>query len=247
MLVVWRLCFTGAPAIMILSMDKQTAVARVQGLQENYQANEEVKKQLSHINLIAVVGPTGAGKSTVVRQSGLPFVIGDTTRPPRDGEVQGRDYNFRSDLNNVIQEIENGEYVQFVVQRGSEIYGTRASSFPGSGACAMSIIATALPKFRELGFASVIPVYIVPPNHSEWMRRISAHRDKDLEARLLEAKESLRAALADPSYVFILNDDLNTAVESLRAVVRGSVNQTESARARSSAITLYEHLQRVIR
>lgn len=228
-------------------MDKQTAVTQVMGLQDSYRANEIVLQQLSHINLIAVVGPTGAGKSTIVRQSGLPFVIGDTTRAPREGEVQGRDYNFRSDFNNVVEEIKRGEYVQFVVQRGTEIYGTRASSFPGSGACAMSILATQLPKFRELGFASVIPVYIVPPNHSEWMRRISSHRDKDLESRLMEAKESLRSALADPSYIFIMNDSLTAAIEALRSVVRGSVDQTASARARSGASTLYEHLQKVIR
>ncbi len=228
-------------------MDKQTAIARVEGLQANYQANDQVQGQLSHVNLIAVVGPTGAGKSTVVRQSGLPFVIGDTTRPPREGEIQGRDYNFRSDFNNVVEEIERGEFVQFVVQRASEIYGTKASSFPSSGACAMSILASALPSFRKLGFASVVPVYIVPPNHTEWMHRISAHRDKDLESRLLEAKESLRVALSDPTYVFVLNDQLDAAVESLRAVVRGTVDQTASARARSSANTLYEHIQRVIR
>ena len=79
------------------------------------------------------------------------------------------------------------------------------------------------------------------------MHRISAHRDKDLEARLMEAKESLKVALADPSYIFILNDDLGSAVASLQAVVRGAVNQTASARARESANTLYEFLQKVIR
>lgn len=228
-------------------MDKQTAIAQVQGIQDSYHANESVASQLSHVNLIAVVGPTGAGKSTVVRQSGMPFVIGDTTRAPREGEIQGRDYNFRTDFKNVIDEIQRGEFVQFVVQRGTEIYGTKASSYPASGACAMSILASQLEKFRKLGFATVVPVYIVPPNHTEWMHRISAHRDKDLESRLMEAKESLKAALSDPTYVFILNDDLNTAVEALRSVVRGSVDQTASARARAAANTLYEHLQRVIR
>ncbi len=228
-------------------MDKQTAIVSLTQKQADYRANEAVLAQLQHIKLIAVVGPTGAGKSTVVRQSGLPFVIGDTTRAPRDGEIQGRDYNFRTDLDNLLGEIERGEYVQYVVQRGTEVYGTKASSYPASGACAMSLIASVLPVFRSLGFASVIPVYIVPPNHTEWMKRISTHRDKDLESRLLEAKESLRVALADASYVFILNDDLGSAVASLQAVARGAVDQTASARARSAAATLYEHLQRTIR
>lgn len=232
---------------MCLKMDKQTVIDRVRQLQDGYQANDQVRAQLSHLTLIAVVGPTGAGKSTVVRSSGLPFVIGDTTRAPREGEIQGRDYNFRTDLNNLMAEIERGDFVQFVVQRETEVYGTKATSYPSSGVVAMSILAGALPSFRALGFAAVIPVYIVPPSHTEWMRRISAHRDRDLEARLLEAKDSLRVALNDPSYVFILNDDLNTAIAALQAVARGSVDQTASARARSSALTLYDYLQKVIR
>lgn len=228
-------------------MDRQAVISKLAEIQPNYQANENVLKQLSHINLIAVIGPTGAGKSTIVRRSGMPFVIGDTTRPPRDGEIQGRDYNFRSDIANLAQEIENGDFVQYVVQRNTEVYGTKASSYPPSGACAMAILATALPKFRELGFASVTPVYVLPPSHSEWMQRISHHKDKDLEGRLLEAKESLKAALSDSSYVFIVNDDLDSAVGALAAVVRGSINQTESSKARNMASTLYDHIQRTIR
>lgn len=228
-------------------MDKQTVVDRLRDLQSSYQPNDQVRNQLASLTLIAVVGPTGAGKSTVVRHSGLPFVIGDTTRAPREGEVQGRDYNFRTDLNNLVGEIENGEFVQFVIQRETEIYGTRASSYPSTGVCAMSILASVIPVFKSIGFASVIPVYIVPPSHTEWMKRISAHRDKDLEARLLEAKESLNAALADPTYVFILNDDLNSAVGALQQVARGSVNQTDSSHARAAAMQLNEYLQKVIR
>ena len=228
-------------------MDKQTAIARLASLQPNYHANQDVIEQISHVNLLAVVGPTGAGKSTIVRQSGLPFVVGDTTRAPREAEIHGRDYNFRTDFENLCGEIERGEFVQFVIQRESEIYGTKASSYPASGACAMSVIASALPAFKSIGFGSVRPIYVVPPNHSEWMRRISSHRDKDLEARLIEAKESLFAALSDPSYIFILNDNLDAAISVLRSIAKGSVDMNESSRARTSANTLYEHLQRVIR
>lgn len=239
--------FLGYTCYNLGNMDKQSIIARLNSLQETYQANDQVKAQLAHIKLIAVVGPTGAGKSTVVRQSGLPFVIGDTTRAPREGEIQGRDYNFRTDLNNLLGEIERGEFIQYVIQRETEFYGTKSTSYPSSGVCAMSIIASAQPMFRQLGFASVIPVYIVPPSHSEWMRRISAHKDKDLESRLLEAKESLTVALNDPSYVFIMNDDLNSAIASLQAVARGAINQTESAHARANANTLFGFLQKVIR
>ncbi len=228
-------------------MDKQTLIERARGLIAQYKANEAVLAQLSYLNLIAVVGPSGAGKSTVSRRAGLPFVIGDTTRPPRATEVHGVDYNFRTDYAALLQEIEDGEFVQLVLQRETEIYGTKASSYPSSGSCTMSILAGELPKFLGLGFGSVLPVYIVPPDYSEWMKRLSSHRDKDLEARLMEAKDSLRAALADPSYVFILNDQMDQAIAAMRAVAKGSVDQSESARARSVAVSLYERLERVIR
>lgn len=233
--------------IQYRNMDKQTFMARASELIRNYKPNPEVKAQLARVKLIALVGPTGAGKSTVTRQSGIPYVIGDTTRPPREGEVQGRDYNFRTDFEAMLREIESGEYAQLVTQRGSEVYGTKANSYPAEGVCAMSVIATAIPLFKNLGFGAVRPVYVVPPNHSEWMRRISMHRDKDLEARLLEAKESLFAALNDPSYVFLLNDNLDSAVTTLRRIATSTIDPTASARARASANTLYEHLQKVIR
>lgn len=228
-------------------MDKTAVISRLKSLQVTYRPNPDVLAQLGHINLLAIVGPTGAGKSTVVKQSGLPFVIGDTTRPPREGEVHGRDYNFRSDPLSVLEEVERGEFVQFVIQRETEMYGTKASSYPSSGVCAMSILSSALPRFRELGFGSVTPVYIVPPNNTEWMHRIAAHRDRDLEARLMEAKESLVAALNDPQYIFILNDELPRAAAVMREIAAGGIDHTASARARSSANTLYEHLQKAIK
>lgn len=228
-------------------MDKQSVIARLKALELTYRPNPDVLAQLSHINLLAVVGPSGAGKSTLTKQSGLPFVVGDTTRAPREGEVHGRDYNFRADPTAVLEEVERGEFVQFVIQRETEMYGTKASSYPSSGVCIMSILSSVLPRFKQLGFGSITPIYIVPPNNSEWMRRIAAHRDRDLEARLMEAKESLVAALNDPQYVFILNDDLPRAVAALRDAAAGGVDHAASTRARASANTLFEHLQRAIR
>ena len=212
-----------------------------------YRPNPDVIRQVSHINLLAVVGPTGAGKSTVSRQTGLPFVVGDTTRAPREGEVHGRDYNFRSDLHSLLEEVERGEFVQFVIERDTEFYGTKVSSFPGSGVCVMSIIASSMPRFMSIGFGSVAPIYIIPPSNSEWMRRIASHHEKDLEARLMEAKESLNIALSNPQYIFIVNDDLPKTVEAMRQIANGQVDHTESARARTSANILLEQLQKAIR
>ena len=67
------------------------------------------------------------------------------------------------------------------------------------------------------------------------------------EARLLEAKESLAFALTDPSYVFLLNDDLNRATQTLQEIAKGHVDAGLSAHGRSMANKIYEYIQKVIK
>ena len=228
-------------------MDKQTFLQQATALQPQYKANQDVLAKLAQIDLLAIVGPTGVGKSTMTHRAGIPYIVADVTRPARQGEVEGVDYHFRTDYAALWEEISTGQFVQFVVQRNGEMYGTRISSYPSQGPCVMSVIATAIPSFQQLGFRSVRPVYIVPPSYSEWMHRISSHRDRDLELRLLEAKESLSFALSDPSYSFLLNDDLDRAVQTLQEISNGTVDAGLSAHARSMANVVYEHLQKVIK
>jgi guanylate kinase len=228
-------------------MDKQTFLNQAAALQVQYTANEQVREQLAKVDLLAIVGPTGVGKSTMTHRAGIPYVLSDVTREARQGEVNGIDYNFRADYDALLAEIQAGQFVQYVVQRNGEFYGTKATSYVAEGPCVMSVIATAVPSFKLLGFRSLRPVYIVPPSHTEWMHRISSHRDKDLESRLLEAKESMSFALTDPSYSFLLNDDLDHAVQTLHEIAHGTVDAGLSARARSVANTIYEHLQKVIK
>ena len=208
-------------------------------MQPLYVPSQTVKQQLARVNLIAVVGPTGAGKTTIIEHSGLPFVTSDVTRQPRKGEDNGVDYNFRSDYETIMKELEAGEYVQYVVNPNGEFYGTKASSYPESGPCTMAIVATVVPPFEKLGFQVVLPVYIIPPSYDEWMRRIKTHRDKDLPERLVEAKISLETALATVDFKFIINDDLLTACETFRKIAHGKTDGSEGqGKARQAALQL---------
>lgn len=208
-------------------------------MQPLYVPSQAVKQQLARVNLIAVVGPTGVGKTTIMEHSGLPFVTSDVTRKPRKGEDNGVDYNFRSDYDTMMKELEAGDYVQFVVNPNGEFYGTKSSSYPASGPCTMSIVATTVPLFERLGFQVVLPVYIIPPSYNEWMRRIKTHRDKDLPERLVEAKMSLETALATIDFKFIINDDLLAACETFRNIAHGkSDGSSGQGKARQAALQL---------
>jgi guanylate kinase len=224
-------------------MEKKDFIAWVKKLQPNYRPNDAVLAKLAHIDLVALVGPTGVGKTTIISKLELPYVPSDVTRPAREGEKNGHEYFFRNDYFQILDDIKAGNYVQFLVSGSGEFYGTRAESYPEQGTASMAIIASAIPHFRELGFRKVIPIYILPPSYTEWMHRIGTGRVTDLDARMKEAAESLPIALADAQYHFVLNDDLNMALSEIKTIIAGGkVSEHRDSLARSSADLLFGRL-----
>ena len=224
-------------------VEKKDFIEWATKLAAGYHPSEAVRQQLAQVDLIALVGPTGVGKTTIISRLGIPYIASDVTRPQRDGEKNGHEYFFRSDYYDILKEIKAGEYAQFLVAKNGEFYGTRASSYPPSGPAVMAIIASAIPTFRTLGFRKVIPIYILPPSYIEWMHRIGTDRVPDFAARMSEARESLPMAFADPSYHLVLNDSLDNAVAEVQAIIAGQpVPQHRIDLARSSADQLFGRL-----
>src|SRR5690606_12422585 len=97
------------------------------------------------VDLVAIVGPTGVGKSSIIKALDLPYVMSDVSREPRPDEKNNRTYHFREDYLQIIKEIKEGEYVQFLVSSYEEFYGTRLSAYPEEGPCTMAVVASAMP------------------------------------------------------------------------------------------------------
>jgi len=199
-------------------MEKTDFIEQVKSLAASYQPNSNVKERLSRLRLIAVVGPTGVGKSTIIDKSGIPLVLSDMTRPPRVGEKDGVDVNFRSDYETLLNEVKNGEFVQFLVGHTSEFYGTKIDSYPTGGVCAAAIVSTALDVFSNLGFESMEIIYILPPSFDEWMQRTLMHDDPDFMKRLVEAQESLEYAISQANVKFIVNERIEDAVNEFKNI-----------------------------
>ena len=224
-------------------MEKAEFIIWAKKLASSYQASAVVKDQLSHVRLIGFVGPTGVGKTTIIKKTGLPYVRSDVTRPPREGEKDGREYNFRTDYSGILEDIKQGRYVQFVINQNGEFYGTLATEYPEGGNCTMSIIARAIPQFRSLGFATVLPIYVLPPSYVEWMNRIGSVRSADLQARFAEARESLPIALEDPEYHFVLNDNIDDVMKDVDLIIKGEpVSEHRTSLARQTAELLIGRL-----
>jgi guanylate kinase len=224
-------------------MDKAAFIAAAKGLEKTYRPNAAVLEQMGRIDIIATVGGTATGKTSIMKRSGLPFVRSMVTRVRRPGETDGVDYDFTTDYQSVLQQIQAGEFAQFLINMNGEFYGTPISSYPAQGACTMAVIASTIPAFRIMGFRRIVPVCIVPPDMPEWIRRLHGHNPDSIAARLNEAKESLGLALNDPDYLFVVNDDLETAAAKFKAIAAGEVpGSKDLGQARQTAEKLYKSM-----
>jgi len=209
-------------------------------LVRQYQPDEHVLAGLSAVNLFMLVGPTGVGKSALMKVCGLPQVIGEASRAPRQNEVDGVDYYFKT-LDEMLQEADSGRYVQLAIGSEGDLKATHAASFPAAGPAVFTVAASAIPTFRHLPFASTISVVLVPPDYQTWMQRISHHHtspDK-LAIRLEEARQSYNFALQDEDSIFVFNDTLEKAAIRLHDVVAGKVPEdSEQARAVAADLLL---------
>lgn len=224
-------------------MDKKDFIEWARKLQQSYQSSGDVKSKLAKVDLLAIVGPTGVGKTTLINQLKVPSVLSDVTRDLREGEKNNQNYHFREDYLDILKEIKSGEFAQFLVSDTDDFYGTHANAYPDEGWCTMAIFATAIPDFRKLGFRKVVPIYIMPPGYVEWMRRIGELRAGDLNVRIAESITSIKTALVDSDYHFVLNDNMELALKDINAIMNGEqVDEHRARLAKESADILLERL-----
>ena len=140
--------------------------------------------------LILLVGPTCTGKSTLeksLNSRGVPSVVSYTTRAPRTGEVQGKDYNFLS-----VEEVEILEAEGKVIQKvcfGGNYYGSTVGAldkaFAESNDAVIVVEPTGLTQFvkyaEQLDDLEVVSVYIDNPLATLVMRLAERYKN-DLNA-----------------------------------------------------------------
>lgn len=211
---------------------------------KDYQPSQESLARISNVCLLIVVGPSGVGKSSVIDRLGLKYVPIDVTRARRPEEQEGVDMFFRQDYDQLLTEIKSAKFLQFVVGVSGDFYGTRASSYPSGGWAVMPILADVVPSFRRMGFKQTLSVFITPPSYEEWMRRLKHHpiTEGQLARRLDEAKRSLEFSLNDNQMHFILNDDLDAAVDQAKGLLAGKIDSRREARAKEIARDLLTRL-----
>jgi guanylate kinase len=179
--------------------------------------------------LIVVSGFSGAGKGTIMRalldkyEETYALSVSATTRDPRPGEVEGREYFFRTveEFEKMIAKEDLIEYAKYV----DNYYGTPRTYVEeqlerGRDVILEIEIQGAL-KVKEK-FPETLLLFVTPPSAAELKRRLEGRGTETPEviaSRMKRAREE--AEYMDRYDYLIINDDLNECVEEMHQIIQG--------------------------
>ena len=186
--------------------------------------------------LIVVSGPSGAGKSTLIRAAldavpELAYSVSATTREPRPGEVDGRDYVFltREEFESWIEE---GRFLEYAEYSGN-LYGTpeqKVEEFLDGGSSVILEIELQGARQVRRKRADAVMVFVRAPSLDETRRRLTGRATETEEAmktRLATAVEEV-AALDEFDYE-VVNGDRDRACKDMIEIMKSIVTGGEDA------------------
>lgn len=176
---------------------------------------------------VVLAAPSGAGKTTLARMlvertDNVVFSISATTRQPRDGERDGRDYHF-VDNATFDRMIERSELAEWAVVHGNR-YGTPrreiTAALEQGRTVVLDIDVQGARQVRRV-FNDALLIFVLPPSAEELVRRLSDRASEDPAERRRRLANAQREIEAAPEFDFIvLNDDLPQAYRRVESIVR---------------------------
>lgn len=177
--------------------------------------------------LFVVTAPSGAGKSSLIQgllaaERAVALSVSYTTRAPRPGETDGREYHF-VDAGRFQAMLERGEFLESAEVHGHR-YGTSQNSIEQTRASGRDLVLEidwqGAEQVRRL-HPDAIGIFILPPSMAELERRLRARaQDSEpvIQRRLHNAAEEMTHAV-EFKYA-IINKDFDEALQDLKAIVR---------------------------
>lgn len=174
---------------------------------------------------IVLSAPSGAGKTTIARRlvgalDHFTFSVSATTRAPREGEVNGRDYHFVSPQDFQAM-IDRDELLEWADVHGDR-YGTPRSYVDEAARRGHHVmldidVQGALQVLERVD--NPILIFILPPSIEELLKRLR-RRGTESAGQLAERLRNARTEIAQAAkfHYVVVNDDIDESVEAVRAI-----------------------------
>jgi len=181
---------------------------------------------------IIMSSPSGGGKTTVIQKvlkqnKTLARVVTATTRAPRTGEKNGKDYHFWTEKQ-FLSAIKKGQMLEWAHVHTS-YYGIPRSSVEGlmkKGICPVLVIDVQGAQTVAGKYPQAVKIFLMPPSMAVLKKRLLARNDntQDVELRLKTARKEVKQI---PHYDYlVLNDKLKDAVADTLAIIRAEQLKT---------------------
>jgi guanylate kinase len=176
--------------------------------------------------LFVISSPSGGGKGTLIRRvltrmPRLGYSVSWTTRAPRQGEVNGREYHFVT-IEEFTAARERGEFLEWASVHGN-FYGTSLKvverDLTAGRDIVLEIDVQGAASVRRIGIAAV-SVFILPPSFEILRRRLTGRQSENSDTLALRLRNSRGEVEHYRQFDYlVLNDDVDRAATQLASIV----------------------------
>jgi guanylate kinase len=175
---------------------------------------------------VILSSPSGGGKTTIAHEllslrKDLGYSVSCTTRPPREGEVHGKDYHFLG-VSEFKRGQDAGEFAESAEVHG-HLYGTLRAEVArvlSSGRHVIMDIDVQGAQQFSAAFPESVLIFILPPSSAALIERLKARGTEDAKSlirRFTSAKEELKAI--DLYEYVVVNDRIDSAVAAISSII----------------------------